>query len=300
MRLTSRRSRCAEYSTLVRPTIPVGDSEGIHGLSDARARTRGAPTGGGDWPAVLASPRAPCWWATTSAASTCGCSAAQAARLGLTFAPVGQRRHARAGAAVHDAGAVHAGRARRTAAAAAHARPTAPPPTSPRPPICWPGSCERARRGREPAASAGRASTAARSRTSPGSSEGWRGVLPIARPAACWPGAGRIRPARARADSEPARRAALRELRARLRGRGRSKPRRPSRSGRRSIEPPCRTQVDLLTNAEQRVPVLTIHQAKGLEFDVVFVAGCSDGDLPRRRSMADGAARRSGGCSTSP
>jgi DNA helicase-2/ATP-dependent DNA helicase PcrA len=33
--------------------------------------------------------------------------------------------------------------------------------------------------------------------------------------------------------------------------------------------------------------VLTIHQAKGLEFDVVFVAGCSDGDLPRRRSMAD-------------
>ncbi len=47
-------------------------------------------------------------------------------------------------------------------------------------------------------------------------------------------------------------------------------------------------QVDLLAHAEQRIPVLTIHQAKGLEFDTVFVAGCSDGDLPRRRSVASG------------
>ena len=36
------------------------------------------------------------------------------------------------------------------------------------------------------------------------------------------------------------------------------------------------------------MPVLTIHQAKGLEFDIVFVAGCTDGDLPRRRALLEG------------
>lgn len=39
--------------------------------------------------------------------------------------------------------------------------------------------------------------------------------------------------------------------------------------------------VDQVDGAEERVLVLTIHQAKGLEFDHVFVAGVSDDDLPR-------------------
>ncbi|MCC6174733.1 MAG: UvrD-helicase domain-containing protein [Chloroflexi bacterium] len=45
-------------------------------------------------------------------------------------------------------------------------------------------------------------------------------------------------------------------------------------------------QIDHVAANERRVPVLTIHQAKGLEFDTVFVAGCSDDDLPRRRAVA--------------
>ena len=38
--------------------------------------------------------------------------------------------------------------------------------------------------------------------------------------------------------------------------------------------------VDLLAADDPRIPVLTIHQSKGLEFDVVFVAGCDDGEIP--------------------
>ncbi len=38
--------------------------------------------------------------------------------------------------------------------------------------------------------------------------------------------------------------------------------------------------VDQLGEDDDRVPVVTVHQAKGLEFDVVFVAGLSDGEFP--------------------
>ncbi|HNY39602.1 MAG TPA: 3'-5' exonuclease [Bryobacteraceae bacterium] len=40
--------------------------------------------------------------------------------------------------------------------------------------------------------------------------------------------------------------------------------------------------------AEDRVPILTVHQSKGLEFDTVFVASATDDDFPSRRSRREG------------
>ena len=37
-----------------------------------------------------------------------------------------------------------------------------------------------------------------------------------------------------------------------------------------------------------RVAVITIHQAKGLEFETVFIPGLVEGELPRRRSVQEG------------
>ena len=39
-----------------------------------------------------------------------------------------------------------------------------------------------------------------------------------------------------------------------------------------------------------RVQLMTIHAAKGLEFDTVFIAGADDGSIPHARSLADGEA----------
>jgi DNA helicase-2/ATP-dependent DNA helicase PcrA len=46
--------------------------------------------------------------------------------------------------------------------------------------------------------------------------------------------------------------------------------------------------LDRLGEIDDRVAIITIHQAKGLEFDAVFVAGLTEGELPRRRSIQEG------------
>lgn len=47
-------------------------------------------------------------------------------------------------------------------------------------------------------------------------------------------------------------------------------------------------EIDGQKLAEDQVLLLTVHQAKGLEFDTVFVAGASDDQFPSRRSRRDG------------
>lgn len=46
--------------------------------------------------------------------------------------------------------------------------------------------------------------------------------------------------------------------------------------------------VDHLRTDDARIPVVTVHQAKGLEFDVVFVAGLSEGEFPSFQADRDG------------
>ena len=46
--------------------------------------------------------------------------------------------------------------------------------------------------------------------------------------------------------------------------------------------------VDHLRTDDARIPVVTVHQAKGLEFDAVFVAGLSDGEFPSFQADRDG------------
>jgi len=46
--------------------------------------------------------------------------------------------------------------------------------------------------------------------------------------------------------------------------------------------------LDTYSEADNRLPILTVHQAKGLEFDNVFIAGAVDGDFPSWFSTRDG------------
>ena len=46
--------------------------------------------------------------------------------------------------------------------------------------------------------------------------------------------------------------------------------------------------VEFLGDDDVRVPVVTVHQSKGLEFDVVFVAGLNEGEFPTRLSEREG------------
>jgi DNA helicase-2/ATP-dependent DNA helicase PcrA len=47
------------------------------------------------------------------------------------------------------------------------------------------------------------------------------------------------------------------------------------------------SDVDNLNEASEGVTLITLHQAKGLEFDVVFIVGAEDGVLPHFRSFPD-------------
>jgi len=46
--------------------------------------------------------------------------------------------------------------------------------------------------------------------------------------------------------------------------------------------------LDTYSEADNRLPILTVHQSKGLEFDNVFIAGAVDGDFPSWFSARDG------------
>jgi DNA helicase-2/ATP-dependent DNA helicase PcrA len=48
------------------------------------------------------------------------------------------------------------------------------------------------------------------------------------------------------------------------------------------------TRDDLQDEGDGKVNLMTIHAAKGLEFDVVFIAGCEDGIIPHARSLEEG------------
>jgi len=47
------------------------------------------------------------------------------------------------------------------------------------------------------------------------------------------------------------------------------------------------SDVDEMKESEDKVTLITLHQAKGLEFDVVFIAGVEEGLLPHFRSLDD-------------
>ena len=61
------------------------------------------------------------------------------------------------------------------------------------------------------------------------------------------------------------------------------------------------TQQDDLLDDEQEslVTLMTLHNAKGLEYDTVFIIGCEDGAFPHMRALEEGERRRSGGSVTS-
>src|SRR5690606_34174173 len=46
--------------------------------------------------------------------------------------------------------------------------------------------------------------------------------------------------------------------------------------------------VEFLDRDDLRVPVVTVHQSKGLEFDAVFVAGMNEGEFPTSMAERDG------------
>jgi len=51
------------------------------------------------------------------------------------------------------------------------------------------------------------------------------------------------------------------------------------------------TETDLWDNRAERISLLTLHAAKGLEFPVVFIVGCEDGVIPLRFSAEEEPAR---------
>jgi DNA helicase-2/ATP-dependent DNA helicase PcrA len=271
------------YANLVRPSIPVGESDRIHGLSDELLAREGLPPEQAVARLVRGAEGA--LLVGHNVAFDLRMLAGQATRLGLSFAPA-------ASADTLELARRFVPQEPYTLAALAEGlrlphRPShraADDVATTADLLAW--IVERARRGAERRraliAEHGEPFEALARQFS-----GWRALLPTIRPPALLASvldeSGQLE----RVANEPARRAALHQLLAVFEDED-DPAQAPVAALRAALERAAlATQVDLLASAEQRVPVLTIHQAKGLEFDVVFVAGCSDGDLPRRRSMAD-------------
>jgi DNA helicase II / ATP-dependent DNA helicase PcrA len=283
MRLEGGR-RSAVYSTLVRPSVPVGESELFHGLSDERLAREGRP------PAeaigrLLTAAEGAMLVGHNIGRFDLRMLAAQAGRLGLTFTPSASadtlelaRRFVDQEPYTLEALAETLRLPHRpTHRAGADVATTADL-------LAW--IVERVRRGaRQRRALV--AECGAEFEVLARQLSGWRTLLATTRPPELLVRVLEESGQREHVAAQPARRAALDEL-VRVFEAEEDLAEAPAAALRSALDRAAlATQVDLLANAEQRVPVLTIHQAKGLEFDVVFVAGCSDGDLPRRRSMAD-------------
>ena len=64
-------------------------------------------------------------------------------------------------------------------------------------------------------------------------------------------------------------------------------------------------QIALVSDADTRtddhglVTLMTLHNAKGLEYPIVFIIGCEEGVFPHSRALDEGRSRRSGGSATS-
>jgi len=276
--------RSAVYLTLVRPSVPVGESEWFHGLSDERLQLEGRPPEEAIGRLLRAAEGA-LLVGHNSGRFDLRMLAAEADRLGLSFTPGPSadtldlaRRFVDREPYTLDALAETLRLPHRpTHRAGADVATTADL-------LAW--LVERARRGvrqrRALVAECGSEFEVLARQLA-----GWRASLATTRPPDLLRRVLDESGQRERVASEPARRAALDEL-VRIFEAEDDPAEAPAAALRSALDRAAlATQVDLLANAEQRVPVLTIHQAKGLEFDVVFVAGCSDGDLPRRRSMAD-------------
>jgi DNA helicase-2/ATP-dependent DNA helicase PcrA len=59
------------------------------------------------------------------------------------------------------------------------------------------------------------------------------------------------------------------------------------------------TDQDDLKRDESKVTLMTLHNAKGLEYDAVFIIGCEEGVFPHSRSLEEGTRRRSAASATS-
>ena len=48
------------------------------------------------------------------------------------------------------------------------------------------------------------------------------------------------------------------------------------------------TDQDSLEDEQELVTLMTLHNAKGLEYDTVFIVGCEDGAFPHMRALEEG------------
>ena len=45
--------------------------------------------------------------------------------------------------------------------------------------------------------------------------------------------------------------------------------------------------IEFQLDTDNRIPIITVHQAKGLEFDTVFIAGATEGEFPSYFALRD-------------